>query len=210
MSSCFLAPKKRRLPCAASILRHTDQPADLIARVERFVREMPERSDAKPRTELMDLLPKITADFRNLKVAWDWLSRNGGRAPGPNGITYTDVPSQKIWPLLRDIAARLSDCSYRPGPVRPVQVPKSSGIGSRTLTIANIEDRLVHRSAMQIASPLLDETFLPDSFGGRPGRSPWMVLARALPLIEQGRTLLISQDIRDAFDNVPWAASWMF
>src|SRR6267154_1615331 len=64
MSSFFLSPKKRRLPRAASILRHTAQPADLIARVERFVREVPERRDAGPRTEFMDLLPTITADSR--------------------------------------------------------------------------------------------------------------------------------------------------
>jgi retron-type reverse transcriptase len=197
MSRSLSSRKERQSPSPATILTNTGKPADMLARFEQFVRGM---HDSR---ELLDWLPKITGDQRNLRVAWDRLVREGGQAPGPNGITYSDVPREMIWPLLRDIKARLLDGSYRPGPVRLVEIPKSSGEGTRTLSIPNIEDRIVQRGIQQIASPLLEPSFLPDSFGGRPGCNTWQALTRALPLIEEGHTVLISQDIRNAFDNVP-------
>jgi hypothetical protein len=188
----------------AGILRNAGTPADVLTRYERVLRDVRNQKDSESKRELLKLLPEISADPRTLWVEWDWLKSNGGDAPGPNGITYADLNHATIWGLLRDINGRLLDGTYRPGPVRRTSIPKTSESGgTRTLSIPNIEDRCIQRAVLQVASPWLDPMFDQDSFGGRPGRSTWMALARALSLVERGYTQLISQDIRDAFDNVP-------
>ncbi len=199
MSLSLSSYREPRLRRPEDILKQRGTYEDVIARYERYLRKSPNpASDGK----LLDQLVPIVSDPRTLRDALDRLLDHGEAAPGPDGITYGELLN---WPLLREIGAALLDGSYRPGPVDLVEVQKRSGAGTRTLTLANTHDRLVQKAMQLVADPFLDRTFASDSFGGRPNRHRpvWMALARALRLIEQGRTLLISQDIRNAFDNVP-------
>jgi retron-type reverse transcriptase len=152
---------------------------------------------------LPDLVKRI-ADTRNLRMAWGYLSRHGGAAPGPNGMTYADLELFAVWELLRRIESSILQGRYVPGPVKAQVVSKGSGRGMRTLSLMNIEDRVVQRGIVQIIQPLLDPQFDAHSFGGRPGRSPFEALARADALMQaHGLTVWITEDIRNAFDMVP-------
>ena len=88
--------------------------------------------------------------------------------------------------------------------MRHKSIPKGTGRGNRTLTIANIEDRVVARAVVQIVQPLYDPTFDDNSFGFRPGRGRQLALARALKLAkEQDRHVWLVADLEAAFDRVP-------
>lgn len=115
---------------------------------------------------------KQVADARNLRLAWDYLAHNGGQAAGPNGRHFADFERQETWDYVRVIGKAIQYGTYRPGPVRHKSIPKGTGRGNRTLTIANIEDRVVSRAVAQIIQPIYDPTFDDRSFGFRPRQQP--------------------------------------
>ena len=68
----------------------------------------------------------------NLKKALAQVQRNKG-APGIDGMSFEDLAPylKEYWPAIR---AKLLDGTYKPQPVRRVEIPKASG-GTRALGI---------------------------------------------------------------------------
>ena len=154
--------------------------------------------------EIAPFLLRRVADARGLRCAWDDLRRYGGQTPGPNGHCYDDFGDSEVWRLLRAIGHAIRTDTYRPGPERELQIPKSSGRGYRTLAMRNIEDRVVERAIVRVIQPLLDLRFDDRSFGYRPGRDRCHALALARQLtFREGRKIWVTEDLKDAFDNVP-------
>jgi ribonuclease HI/retron-type reverse transcriptase len=147
---------------------------------------------------------RAVADARNLRTAWDFLRRYGGTAPGPNGMTYTDLTNREVWELIRALSAAIRNGTYRPGSECIVTIPKANGRGQRMLRIQDIVDRVVARAIVQIMQPLLDPTFDENSDGFRPGRGRQHALAKALHYMQRDELHFpVVADIRDAFEQVP-------
>lgn len=125
--------------------------------------------DQQQRDEFFAALPARTADPRNLRCAIDHLTRNGVKAPGPNGHRLESISSQDLWSLARTLGRAMTS-GYRCGSGRVVNVPKTSGVGTRSIHVLNIEDRITHRAIAQTAQPYLDARFSDRSLGYRPGR----------------------------------------
>ncbi|MFQ5592515.1 MAG: hypothetical protein ACE5HE_15265, partial [Phycisphaerae bacterium] len=90
-----------------------------------------------------DLMARMLAPA-NLRRAWKRVKANRG-APGVDGMSVDDFAAfaREHWP---DIRQALFDGSYRPRPVRRVEIPKPKGRGVRSLGIPTVLDReLEHR-----------------------------------------------------------------
>ena len=103
----------------------------------------------------------------NMVAAWKRVKANRGSA-GVDGLTIAETAAQlrTYWPRIREA---LLDGSYRPQPVRRVQIPKPTG-GARELGIPTVTDRLIQQALLQVLQPLIDPTFSEHSHGFRPGR----------------------------------------
>ena len=145
-------------------------------------------------------LMEQVCDPKNLLRAYRRVRSNKGQ-PGVDGMTVHQLAD---W--LREnseaLKASLLDGTYRPSPVRGVQLDKPDG-GKRQLGIPTVVDRMVQQAILQVLEPILDPTFSHSSYGFRPGRSPHMALEQARKYVSQeGREFVVDLDLEKFFDRV--------
>ncbi|MCP5517937.1 MAG: group II intron reverse transcriptase/maturase [Verrucomicrobiales bacterium] len=145
-----------------------------------------------------DLLERVVAET-NLLAAWTRVRSNHG-APGVDGETIEAFEAGFSHQLASMQSAILS-ATYRPRPVRSLDVPKDAG-GTRTLGIPTVRDRLVLQALSQALAPLWEPGFSPCSFAYRPGRTPQQAVAAAQAILGAGHRWVVDLDIEKFFDNV--------
>jgi RNA-directed DNA polymerase len=135
----------------------------------------------------------------NLLSAWQRVKANKGE-PGVDGITIDDFPAylRKHWP---EIKRQLLDGTYKPSPVKRVEIPKRTG-GKRPLGIPTVLDRLIQQAMLWVLQPLFDPEFSESSYGFRPGRSAHQAVRRVRQTIDQGYNWVVDVDLSKFFDCV--------
>ncbi len=144
------------------------------------------------------LLEKIL-DPENLNKAYKQVVRNKG-AGGVDGMTV-----EQLLPYLKahkeELLQSIWDGSYRPKPVRRVEIPKENG-KARKLGIPTVIDRLIQQAISQVLSPIFELQFSDNSFGFRPKRSAHDALKRCQSNITDGYTYVVDMDLEKYFDTV--------
>lgn len=132
-------------------------------------------------------------------MAWKRVKANKGSA-GVDGLTVKETAEylKTHWPQVRE---QLQNGSYRPKPVRRVQIPKLGG-GTRELGIPNVTDRLIQQALLQILQPLIDPTFSEHSYGFRPGRRAHDAVLQAQRHVQDGWRVVVDVDLEKFFDRV--------
>jgi RNA-directed DNA polymerase len=136
----------------------------------------------------------------NLIRAYERVVRNKG-APGVDGMTVDDLMPycREHWSRIRE---ELLTGTYRPCPIRKVEIPKPGGKGRRTLGIPTVMDRLIQQALLQILQPIFDPTFSDASFGFRPGRSAHQAVRQSRDYIAAGYRWTVDMDLEKFFDRV--------
>src|SRR5262245_12628034 len=152
-----------------------------------------------PARALTERLMEEVCRPENLNRAYHRVKANKGAA-GVDGMTIDELRSW-LATHKEELIATLLDGSYRPQPVRGVQIPKPGG-GVRQLGIPTVVDRLVQQAILQVLEPLLDPTFSPSSFGFRPGRGAHDALRQAQEYVADGGVIVVDVDLEKFFDRV--------
>jgi group II intron reverse transcriptase/maturase len=120
-------------------------------------------------------------------------------APGSDGMDLKSLRPYLVehWPRIKD---ELLQGTYRPAPVRRVEIPMPDG-GVRLLGIPTVTDRLIQQALLQILTPIFDPGFSNSSFGFRPGRSAHQAVKQAQGYIEAGYRYTVDLDL-EKFDKV--------
>jgi RNA-directed DNA polymerase len=142
---------------------------------------------------------EVIVERDNLKKALTQVKRNQGAA-GVDGMSVDELGPylKEHWPTIR---AQLLAGSYKPQPVRRVEIPKASG-GKRPLGIPTVLDRFIQQAVMQVLQADWDRTFSEHSFGFRPGRSAHQAVERAQAYIASGDCFVVDIDLEKFFDRV--------
>ena len=135
----------------------------------------------------------------NLEQAWHQVRSNQG-SPGVDGRTIDETRDylRERWPTIRD---QLLNGTYRPQPVRRVELPKPDG-GVRKLGIPTVLDRLIQQAILQVLQRRWDRTFSEHSYGFRPGRSAHQAVAQAQSYVAEGYEWVVDLDFENFFDRV--------
>jgi RNA-directed DNA polymerase len=135
----------------------------------------------------------------NLFAALRRVKRNAG-SPGVDGMTVEELPGylREHWPRIR---AALVAGTYRPQPVKRVEIPKPGG-GVRTLGVPTALDRFIQQAVLQVLQPEWDKTFSESSYGFRPRRSAHQAVAQAQRYLGEGHGWVVDLDLEEFFDRV--------
>ena len=135
----------------------------------------------------------------NLLRALKQVGRNKG-APGIDGMTVDAILDylKHHWPRIRQ---QLIDGSYRPKPVRRVEIPKPDG-GKRKLGIPTVLDRFIQQAIAQVLQEEWELEFHDNSYGFRPNCSAHQAIRYAQSTIQQGSGWVVDCDLEAFFDGV--------
>ncbi|MGI6449971.1 MAG: group II intron reverse transcriptase/maturase [Desulfitobacteriia bacterium] len=154
--------------------------------------------DHSSREDQGDLLDRML-ERNNLRLAYRRVVQNGG-APGIDGVTVKDLKAH-LWECWDTVKAELLTGTYKPAPVRRVEIPKPGG-GVRLLGIPTVMDRLIQQALLQVMTPIFDPYFSPNSFGFRPGKRAHDAVKQAQAYIQEGYRYVVDMDLEKFFDRV--------
>ncbi|HEY0308131.1 MAG TPA: group II intron reverse transcriptase/maturase [Acidobacteriaceae bacterium] len=144
-------------------------------------------------------LMEEVCEHDNCLRAYKRVKSNKG-SPGIDGMTVEQLPGylQEHWPAIRE---QLLSGTYRPQPVKRVEIPKPDG-GMRQLGIPTVLDRMVQQAVMQVLQRRWDAEFSEHSHGFRPGRSAHQAVAKAQQYVAEGKRWVVDLDVEKFFDRV--------
>lgn len=122
---------------------------------------------------------------------------------GSGGIDKMSCEQLLAWLLANknELTSSLQQGTYRPNPVRRVEIPKDNG-KKRLLGIPTVVDRLVQQAINQALPPIYERQFSRTSYGFRPKRSCHSALRKAQEIIESGYRYVVDLDLERFFDTV--------
>ncbi len=139
----------------------------------------------------------------NLLLVSERLRREGGQAPGSDGLRYCDFSKTEMAAVLRHVSQAIRDGRYRPHPTRHIRLPKPSGRGYRELCLPTIVDRIVAGAVSEALTLAFDVIFGEHVHGFRSGRGVWTMLrAMEEAMRETNSWYVYEGDIRNCFPSV--------
>jgi len=121
---------------------------------------------------------------------------------GSGGVDKMEVESLKDYLVVNKekLIQSILDGSYRPNPVRRVEIPKEKG--KRNLGIPTVVDRVIQQAIAQVLTPIYEKQFSPNSYGFRPRRNAHQALNRYRNYITDGYKFAVDMDLEKFFDTV--------
>lgn len=143
---------------------------------------------------LMPLFNKeaLTACFREL---------DGSKAPGIDNVTKEEY-GKNLDENIANLIDRMKSFSYRPQPVKEVEVPKANG-GVRRLGIPTLEDKIVQLMFAKVLEAVYDPIFRESSYGFRVGRNAHQTIGRLNNSLFQKREFtILDMDMANYFGTI--------
>jgi RNA-directed DNA polymerase len=156
------------------------------------------RGTESPTSSTEKLMEEV-CEWDNCKQALKRVTANKGK-PGIDGMRVEELPGylEEHWLTIRE---QLLVGSYKPQPVKRVEIPKPDG-GMRKLGIPTVLDRLIQQAVLQVLQPRWNPTFSEHSYGFRPFRSAQQAVAQAQIYVAEGYNWVVDLDLEKFFDRV--------
>jgi group II intron reverse transcriptase/maturase len=135
-----------------------------------------------------------------LRVGFEQVKKNKGK-PGIDGVSIADFEAC-LDEELSLLQQELTDWTYKPSPVRRVEIPKPGGKGVRLLGIPTVRDRVVQATLKLLLEPVFEPHFSPHSYGFRPGRSQHQAVQSAQQIVNSGKPYVADIDLSEFFDRI--------
>lgn len=145
------------------------------------------------------LIDKVSR-LGTLEIAWQKVAANRGSA-GVDGQSVKRF-GHKCSEYLHELSQALETDSYRPQPVRRVEIAKGCG-KTRALGIPAVKDRIVQTALKMVIEPIFEKEFEDLSYGFRPQRGCKDALREVDRLIKEGYTHVVDADLANYFDTIP-------
>jgi RNA-directed DNA polymerase len=143
--------------------------------------------------EALCSIESLEAGFRRVK-------KNKG-SPGVDGVTIAEFES-RLSEELSQLKEDLESWTYKPSPVRRVEIPKPGGKGIRLLGVPTVRDRVVHATLKALLEPIFEPLFSDHSYGFRPERDQRQAVEAARQIVAAGKSYVVDIDLSKFFDRI--------
>jgi RNA-directed DNA polymerase len=143
--------------------------------------------------EALCSIETLEAGFRRVK-------KNKG-SPGVDGVTIAEFES-RLSEELSQLKEDLESWTYKPSPVRRVEIPKPGGKGIRLLGVPTVRDRVVHATLKLLLEPIFEPLFSDHSYGFRPERNQRQAVEAAREIVAGGKPYVVDIDLSKFFDRI--------
>jgi len=144
------------------------------------------------------LLERII-DRNNLNEAFKRVKSNKG-SHGIDGMKVDEL-LQYLKENGDSLRQSLLEGSYKPNPVRRVEIPKPDG-KKRPLGIPTVVDRVIQQAIAQVLSPIFEEEFSDNSYGFRPNKNAHQAILKCKEYMDNGYKWAVDIDLEKYFDTV--------
>ncbi len=146
----------------------------------------------------MELLEEILKDSNLYKALAKVVHNNGS-----SGVDKMSAKEGEIYfkEHIIEIKHSLRTRTYKPSPIRRVEIPKPDG-GTRKLGIPIVIDRIIQQAISQVLIPIYELEFSDSSYGFRPNRDCHKAINKSLEYINEGYEYVIDIDLEKFFDKV--------
>jgi RNA-directed DNA polymerase len=169
-------------------------------KIRTLQRKLYRKAKAEPAFRFYVLYDKICREDI-LRHAYALARCNAG-APGVDGVTFAQIKEQGLEAWLAGLREELVSRTYRPDPVRRVNIPKPGG-GERPLGIPTIRDRVVQTAAKLVLEPIFEADFEDNAYGYRPVRGAVDAVKEVHRHLCRGYTDVVDADLSKYFDTIP-------
>jgi RNA-directed DNA polymerase len=182
-------------------VRETNLPLDKMTVLQTKLNQAAQR---EPGRRFHALYDKLSLSYV-LQAAWEQVRKNGG-APGMGALwarqTLEEIEATGVDAFLAELAQSLREKTYRPVPVRRVEIPKEPG-KTRPLGIPTVRDRVAQAAAKLVLEPIFEADFQgTPSFGFRPKHGPQQALEAVYRNSRDGFRWVVDADIEQFFDTL--------
>ena len=167
---------------------------------------MKDHRKRKSKMNQSDLFEEEPRLFENLcstiylNIGFEQVKKNKGK-PGIDGVSIMDFEAS-LDEELSHLQQELEDWTYKPSPVRRVEIPKPQGQGVRLLGIPTVRDRVVQATMKILLDPLFERHFSLHSYGFISGRSQHQAVGMAQHIINGGKPYVVDIDLSKFFDRI--------
>jgi RNA-directed DNA polymerase len=142
------------------------------------------------------------AHFLTPKVLYEaCFSLRKDASVGVDGLTHAEY-ARDAHEIIRKLHERLKSKTYRALPLRRIYIPKEDGT-QRAISIPALEDKIAQRATADLLSAIVEQDFLPCSYGFRSGRGAQEALDEVGRVIcTQGTNYVLELDIASYFDSI--------
>lgn len=157
----------------------------------------------KPRLQFISLMHLLNEQY--LKECYHLLKR--GKAAGVDLRTLESYTQEEMYQAIDDTVRLMKAKRYKPQPVRRVYIDKENG-KKRSLGIPTVIDKVIQLGMTRILTAIYEPTFLPVSFGYRPGKGAHEAIKEINHmLMGQKVNWIVEADIKGFFDHIDH--TWM-
>jgi len=128
------------------------------------------------------------------------LTRSRGKVAGVDGVRVCEF-EESCAHRLEQLRLELKRGTYRPLPLRRVEIPKANG-KMRQLGIPCLREKIVQEAIRMALEPIFEVEFHEHSYGFRPHRSAHHAVARCRYTALTGFTWIIEGDVKACFDEI--------
>ena len=102
----------------------------------------------------------------------------------------------------KQLIQKIKNGTYKPNPVRRVEIPKETKGEYRKLGVPTVVDRVFQQAITQVISPIYEKQFSENSFGFRPKRGAHDALKQCQTNVNDGYVYVVDMDLEKFFDTV--------